>query len=285
MTALFVDDLTVIDFSYLDAQRGIVGESWIVDVILEGELNDEGMVFDFGFVKKQIKAAIDSGIDHKLVIPTQLANIQINEQADRIHVSLTQDSLQVIDYQSPREAVYLLDAPEVSIAAVRPELEKYLKTIVPNNVHNVKIALRAENIAGAFYHYSHGLKKHQGDCQRICHGHRSQIHVLLNDVRSDAAEQYWAKRWQDIYLITNEDIMQTFVAEGIEYVQCGYNAEQGRFEVTLPKSRCDFLTTDTTVELIANFIAEQTAIHFPQSRITIKAFEGVSKGAYAQVNI
>lgn len=36
MAQLFVDDLTVMDFSFLDRQRGVVGDSWIVDVELAG---------------------------------------------------------------------------------------------------------------------------------------------------------------------------------------------------------------------------------------------------------
>jgi 6-pyruvoyl-tetrahydropterin synthase len=62
---LFVNDLTVIDFSYLCTTRGVVGESWIVDVLLDGDLNEMSMVLDFGVVKKQINAIIDLAVDHK----------------------------------------------------------------------------------------------------------------------------------------------------------------------------------------------------------------------------
>ena len=64
MATLFVENLTVVDFSYLHAKRGMVGESWIVDLELSGELDAQGMVFDFGHIKKTVKRTVDARREH-----------------------------------------------------------------------------------------------------------------------------------------------------------------------------------------------------------------------------
>lgn len=279
MATLFVDNLTVIDFSYLHPQRGVVGESWIVDVELDGELNDEGMVFDFGHVKKQIKAWIDDSVDHCLLVPeanpaitvmsgNNQHDIQLYDQPDHLRARI----------RCPAEAVELLDCEKISIDAVTALLESLIKSRLPNNVRDVRLTLRIEAIAGAYYHYSHGLKKHKGDCQRIAHGHRSAIHVLVDGTRDAELEAYWAKKWQDIYLVSEEDI----ISEQDGLIHSGYDAEQGRFDIWLPQQRCDVLNTDTTVELIAQHLAKQTAAMHPGKTVQVRAFEGVQKGAIAE---
>src|SRR5690554_6386838 len=75
MNHLFVDNITVIDFAYLDPARGLVGESWIPDVVLGGELDDQGTEFDISLVKLAIKRVIDERGDHRLVIPRGYAGL------------------------------------------------------------------------------------------------------------------------------------------------------------------------------------------------------------------
>jgi 6-pyruvoyl-tetrahydropterin synthase len=281
LNRLFVDNLTVLDFSYFHPRRGVVGESWIVDVELLGELNDEGMVFDFGHVKKLLKAALDGGMDHTLVVPEHLPglsveHIQLNEE---IRITYTDKDVIKFVYQGPRDSVFLIDSDKVSIDSARPLLENHLNSLVPNNVRQVKLNLRIEEISGAFYHYSHGLKKHLGDCQRICHGHRSKVIILKDGQRDHSVEAELAQLFQDIYLITDEDAVTPSVHPHLTHV--GYDAEQGRFDVWLNPEQCYTMNTDTTVELIATHLCNRIKAEYPDHEWTIRAFEGVGKGAIA----
>ena len=70
---LFVEKLVNIDFSYLDVTRGLVGETWWASTSLEGALDQQGMVCDFGTVKKVLREWLDREIDHCLLVPAQAA--------------------------------------------------------------------------------------------------------------------------------------------------------------------------------------------------------------------
>ncbi|MEE4244003.1 MAG: 6-carboxytetrahydropterin synthase [Kangiellaceae bacterium] len=281
MTTLFVDQLTVIDFSYFDPNRGIVGESWILDVELTGKLDEQGMVFDFTHVKKQIKSHVDGLIDHKLVIASASNAVSVETGDGLTSLNLTRNNGMVYQHTSPEQAVCMIPVTDISPDSITPHLTESILSILPDNVTRLSITLRPEDISTDYYHYSHGLKKHFGDCQRIAHGHRSKIQVWRNGERDHHCEGTIAKDWQDIYLITEEDIAERFTRDGHDFITVTYQANQGPFSLTIDADSCDILTTDSTVELIAEYLANKLKRLYPSDSIKVRAFEGVQKGAIA----
>ncbi|MFC0444851.1 6-carboxytetrahydropterin synthase [Pseudidiomarina halophila] len=288
---LFVNDLTVIDFSYLCPERGIVGESWIVDIVLDGSLNEQSMVLDFGRVKKQIKRIIDDAVDHKLAVPANHPYTLVTHDADDscYWVDFLRPEQGSIHLFCPADAFAFIDAEQVTMASINAYLRAVIKRELPGNVAGLEVTLRAEEIEGAYYHYTHGLKKHDGNCQRIAHGHRSRIQVELDGARAPAVEQSWAERWRDIYLGSSEDVSPVAALQrSAEALKCsdethvgyGYVADQGRFELIVPKAENYIIDNDSTVECIAEYLAQ--AIHAElkdKAAVTVKAYEGVGKGA------
>ena len=281
MNGLFVENLTVIDFAYLDPHRGLLGESWIVDLTLAGELDDQGMVFDFGNVKRAIKALIDEEVDHRLLIPLQAPNLSHECQDGRIGLNWRLQDGRKISYGSPRQAVVLVAADRICPSAVSDLLARRLAAILPANVREVGIELREESVDGPSYHYVHGLKKHLGNCQRLAHGHRSRLQIFRDGRRDAILEREWAQRLRDRFVGTREDLRARTVEEGRDYLHFAYEAEQGEFQLMLPASSVYLMETDTTVEWIATHLAESCKARFPESRIRVRAFEGVGKGAIA----
>lgn len=281
MPALFVDQLTVIDFAFFDPVRGIVGESWIVDLVLEGELDDQGMVFDFGDVKKRIKQAIDATLDHKFAVPAEYAELSVTKDGDQLTLEMRDKQGRFYRHQSPEQAVALIPAETVIRENALPILHEACSKVVPANVRKIFLNLRTEDIRGDYYHYAHGLKKHLGDCQRIAHGHRSQIHIFENGERNKELETYWCELWRDIYIGTAEDLQKDFEDDGVQYFEFSYQSEQGEFSLVLPAESCHIMEQDSTVELIAQHIADQLKEKQPKSEIEVRAFEGVNKGAIA----
>jgi len=274
---LFVEHLTVIDSAYLHPEHGIVGESWIVDVTLHGDLDPQSMVMDFGHVKKRLKAAIDGSIDHTLIVPSASGQLTLAEEAAYVQLAYRFAEDASLTHRSPRQAVTLLDTREISDAALTSWLENALMAVVPENVSRVEIGLRHEDPSHPHYHYAHGLKKHDGNCQRIAHGHRSRVLVWKDGQRDPVLESAIAKRMCYAYLATESD--QIAQADGQSHFR--YTSDQGTFELHYPTERCHVLATDTTVECIAQHLAALLAAEHPGHRFTVRAYEGVHKGAIA----
>jgi 6-pyruvoyl-tetrahydropterin synthase len=279
LAKLFVDNLTVMDFSFLDRERGVVGESWIVDIELGGELDEQGMVFDFGHVKKQIKQFIDAQADHRLLVPVASEGCRTRVSGDELAIEFPLSSGALIRPSSPRDAVFLVAADVVDAHQIAENLQEQLKSILPDNVRDVLIRLRPEAIDGAYFHYTHGLQKHLGQCQRIAHGHRSRIEIAVNGQRDEALEALWADRLADIYIATDAHITEEFDHQGIDHLTLAYTAAQGDFSISLPRRQVFIVPHVSTVENIAIHLAERVAGETP-GEVHVKAFEGVGKGAF-----
>ncbi|WP_429012354.1 6-pyruvoyl trahydropterin synthase family protein [Aeromonas veronii] len=287
---LFVRDLTVIDSSYLCERRGMVGESWLVDIEMSGELNEMSMLLDFGRVKKLMKSIIDEEVDHKLLVPTE---------CPLIHVETLDGNESTVDLLRPGRSIHLrcpsqgfafIPAPQVDKESVTRYLLAVLAKRLPGNIKDLSLTLRQEAITGAFYHYSHGLKKHDGNCQRIAHGHRSPIEIHVDGERDHELELNWAERWGDIYLGTEEDkVALTELALspranaqlGAHHCGFKYVAPQGLFQLAIPSAEVEMIDTDTTVELLACYIARKVKKMVGDKFVKIVAYEGVGKGAIA----
>ncbi len=275
MAQLFVKRLTVIDFSYLDAERGLVGESWQVDIELTGGLDQQGMVLDFAEVKKTVKRLIDDNFDHRLLVPAQHPELAIWKANTITELSFPLNSGALIRHRSPQDAINLVPAETITPDSLVPAIIGTLTPEMPRNVTEIRLRLWPEHCDDAYYHYSHGLKHHCGNCQRIAHGHRSRLEILRNGERDRTLEQEWSRIWRDVYIGSREDLNKQ---QGDNLI-FNYRSEQGEFSLSLPKPACYLVDTDSTVENLAQHIADTLKARFPLDAFRVYAYEGVDKGA------
>ncbi|NRA22541.1 MAG: 6-carboxytetrahydropterin synthase [Oceanospirillaceae bacterium] len=275
---LFVKNLTNVDFSYLDSQRGMVGESWLAQLELDGSLNSQGMICDFGLVKSRVRDWLDTFVDHRLVVP--MHSPQVTMQDDETNLQLTWKYLdgKALICNAPAQAFTQVSSLSITLESLANWCESQLLALFGDEIEGLKLSFIPESISGAFYHYTHGLAQHQGNCQRIAHGHRSRIEIIIDGNRDTALEELWAEQWQDIYLGTTSHL----VAREQGYSSYQYSAPQGDFRIKLPSERCDDLDSETTVEQIAQHIVKVLKQRFPQRHVEVRAYEGIGKGAIAQ---
>jgi 6-pyruvoyl-tetrahydropterin synthase len=282
MIRLFVDRLTVIDFSYLHPQRGLLGESWLCDLELAGELDAQGMVLDFAEVKRGVKRLLDEHFDHKLIVPQRYPGLRVEPSVEGQRVVFPYGDGRRVVHTGPADATCLVDAAEITPQTLGAAIQSALRDQLPTKVAEARVTLREEPIAGACYRYSHGLRQHAGNCQRIAHGHRSRLEIRRDGQRDAALEQAWTERWRDVYIGTRGDLVATVETQGVPCHRFGYSGSQGDFGLELPAERCYLIDTDSTVENLARHIAERLALEHPGARFCVRAFEGVDKGAVAE---
>ncbi len=277
---LFVDNLTNVDFSYLDPKRGMLGETWLASISLEGALDAQGMVCDFGIVKKTVRNWLDATIDHCLIVANNPQYLDIHQQQENTSLQWRYAG-RYLQCESPAAAITVIDGDEVTPDMVSRWCVEQLRELLPDTIDRITLTFTPENIPHDYYHYSHGLKKHDGNCQRIAHGHRSTIEIIRDDERDHELERQWCQLWEDIYIGTESDLIETRHIDGKPYYHFAYRARQGDFSLTMPVEDCYLIQTDSTVEFIAQHIANTLKAQNPINDFIVQAYEGIGKGATA----
>ena len=285
---LFVENLMNLDFSYFCDNHGLVGESFLVDVSLHGELNEDGMIFDFGLFKSIIKKYVNEHVDHKLLLPMLNNNVVTEDYQEgykRAYCKYQNDCFVV---ESPVAAYCLIESKQINKEVLTDYLNKKLQAILPSNVVSVEVQLQSDSDAKTLFSYSHGLEKHLGNCQRIAHGHRSIISVRSNNEQQVDIERYWQERWNNKYLASSSHLKKftkvLFLQDKkieigcSDYYLLSYQGSQGFFNLYINKMACELLDSETTVELLAKFVAYKSIELFKLSNVEIRLYEGVGKG-------
>ncbi len=84
------------------------GHNYRARVELEGELDENSYVFDFGALKKLMRKLVDE-LDHKVLLPLENPEVRLDQRADEVEVAYRTKR-----YVFPRADVFLLPVPNTT---------------------------------------------------------------------------------------------------------------------------------------------------------------------------
>ena len=294
--SLFCDHITVLDIAYFDAARGLVGASYHVNIELLGSTDDEGILMDFSKAKKAIKSRIDEICDHRFVLPQGLA--KWTDSGFSLELSYGSDPKHLY-YEGPRQALCEIPYPYISKSHIASYLEQELQSFLGDHVKEVRVKLEAENLGEQpLLHYTHGLRQHYGNCQRLFHGHQNSVRIWVNEQARPDLESWLIRDvlrsnihfcWRE-NLVQPESVLKHLAQarQGIPFgagpIEIAYTGNQGFFRAFLPADEVYILNDESTVENLslhfAHIIKDKIGDH---QRVRVKAFEGIQKGAISNI--
>jgi len=296
VVTLFYKQLTIIDACLLDPLMGLMGQSWMVDVYLTGETDEESVVADFSIIKQKIKSLIDQYVDHRILVDQKL--VQLLDGVGKFNYSYGSTIPHSLEYVAPEQAFCLLPYSNANTESIQVYLNDLLIKQMPKNILEVEVKLREEENPITF-HYTHGLKQHYGNCQRLFHGHRNTIEIWRNGVRNEKWEEQLSKEvfkgnihfafWDNIankkaiLSLSQSNGAPEGILHGDQLVEISYDGNQGKFTAKIPAQQVFILPCETTIENIAAYFARWVKTHWaqPTDRIMVVGYEGIGKGARA----
>ena len=300
-STLFLNNLTQVDFAYIDPNRYHVptGGSFSVDAHVTGEIDDhEAVVVDFGTLKRDIKRLIDDhkghGFDHKLWC-YEFGDGKVETIGeDRVKVRFNEESFVC---EVPRDCVRIAEpmTPGVNITKY---LNEELNNLYPDSDISVKVTVSNKFVPPPDCHYdhlqpfryTHGLKNSSSyGCQNIAHGHLS-YYCFINDAGSIKLNNHYTSIIDD-YIQNAVFIWSDNVKHNTDtHVIIEYTCERGLLTAAYSKEKNNIIIidTETTIENLVAFLAYKLDVVIRSLKKTMGVHglyvsEGITKGAYIQL--
>ena len=268
---IFINALDSIDCALFDHRTGIIGQSWYLDVQAQGSGDHNYFVSDFKEIKTQVRDFVRLHLDHRLLLPT---HVTVRQQGDTWQLGTAE---QTWTYTCPPAAVLQLPLPQLD----RPSIASWLTNALQQHLGDaprITASLRQLNTDdAAYFHYTHGLPGHTGNCQRLLHGHLGAVQVQHNGVRQPALEKYL---WDKILPCHNVHFLNSQHAViDDKRISMAYESSQGYFAVTFPRRHAVVLPQmESSIEAITHYFAQQLRQHGVRAAEVI-CYEGMDKGA------
>lgn len=269
-TAMYIDDLTAIDFSVYDGKE-IRGDSVSLSVMVTGKLDESGMISDFGKIKPRLKAICDNQVDHKLVCDPKFLRAENGISRGEFHVASG-----VITSTGPSSMYCPIELKSSHYVA---DIKEYLHAKFLEAMPDFEFDIELARNANASFQYNHGLKLHDGNCQRIIHGHSAELEIVIDGQPNTDIHDRIAARLNGKHFFNQSDVEQ---GESLSTIR--YQASQGDFEVSMPNALLEIVASEPSIENISKHITLMVKEMYPDAgSIRVRVSEGLSKGAVTQL--
>jgi 6-pyruvoyl-tetrahydropterin synthase len=267
-TEMFVKQLTVIDFTIYTGKL-LRGESTSLNVFIEGMQDNGGIILDFGKVKPALKEICDREVDHKLICDRKYVRLENGIGFGEFH-----SEYGTIESTAPISMYCLLDSVSDDYLL---SITRHLKSLFEKRFPNYHFDIFLHRNKDADFCYNHGLKLHEGNCQRIIHGHSSEIEIEIDGVFNEATKKWLSRYLNDKYFYNIEDLRS--LDKKNRYI-IAYRASQGSFSVTIPKELVEPINGEPSIENISKHVSELVgAKNGPLQSLYVRVTEGIAKGA------
>ncbi len=125
------------------------GHNYRARVELEGELDENHYVFDFGRLKKIMRRLCDE-LDHKVLLPLENPEVHLTDEDDGVAVAYRQKR-----YLFPRQDVMLLPVPNTTAEMIARHLARRLREelapLNPANLTSLQVEVEESFGQSAYY--------------------------------------------------------------------------------------------------------------------------------------